>query len=125
MSITLSPVVLVVKDAALIDEEYLDEVTEVVQHEKYADYMADVARKGDVVLMSWDDERYDQLDVLCRKEVGVLDMADNYKRLVIEEPQDTYEMVKTITAKVTADVLAIVRAEMQDMLRSRRYRGKP
>lgn len=121
-SIEQSPsVTLVSRDGSEVDDETLESVSELVEDSNPIQHAASVAVEGDLALIGWDDsaEHYAALQAFVAAGVRCLDMTDGYQELVLDSSIDIDEIV----ARVTADVLKIVRSEMSDMLRSRRYRG--
>jgi hypothetical protein len=120
-------VILVLSDPSTLAEEYLEEVSEILESDNPEQTMLELINEDDVALVSWDDtpKAHAQLSALCAKDVGIMDMADEYKQIVMDTSTDINALVKEITAKVTADVLKTVRAEMQELVRSRRFRSGP
>lgn len=121
------PVTAIVHSAEDVSDEILEEISELVEHPNPAALAADIARFGDVVFLAWDGSasRYECLRTLKDKGIGVLDISDGYQELVIDGMPDIDQMVAQITARVTSEVLRVVRQEMQEMLRSRRRRNTP
>lgn len=122
---SIAPVVLVAPEVSALSDEILDELSEVVESDDPDTYIVDAAVAGDLAFITWEDTpvRYRQLTSLLKKNVAVLDMADGYQELAIEDTADLEALAKELTTRITADVLKTVRAEMQEMLRSRRFRS--
>lgn len=121
------PVTAIVRSAAEVSDEILEGISEIVEHPNPGAKAADMALFGDVVFLSWDGsaDRYEILRALKDKGIGVLDIADGYQELVIDGMPDIDQMVAQITTRVTAEVLKVVRQEMQEMQRPRRRRNTP
>lgn len=121
------PVTAVVSDPAELSDAILEEISELIEDAKPDDAAIAMARFGDVVFLAWDGStrRYAQLRALKDRGIGVLDIADGYQELVIDGSPDIDQMVQQITARVTAEVLKVVRQEMQDLMRQRRRRNTP
>lgn len=114
-------VTLVAQSSSDIDDDTLESISELIEHDSPIEYVASVATEGDLALIGWDDsdEQHTALQAILDADVRCLDMTDGYQELVLDSRIDVDEIV----ARVTSEVLKIVRAEMSDMLRSRRYRS--
>ena len=111
-----------------MSDEVLESVSQVVEVDDPRGYMAEVAEEDDLVFMAWDNSEtaYDNLRTLTKKDVHVLDMNDGFRELVIDQTPDYDDLVANLTARITANVLKTLRAEMQELSRNRRYRsGSP
>ena len=116
-----APVVIVSTATKDISEEVLEEIAEVIETPDPDTYCASLAERGDLAMLAWADtpERHRQLRMLTSQDVPVLDIADDFQELVLDDTPD----IDDIVARVTAEVLKTVRAEIQEMLRSRRFRS--
>lgn len=112
--------VTIVTDTEL-DEETLENASELVTVADRDSYCVSLAQLGDLVLMGWSDtdKQYKYLQILASRGVASLDMADEYQELVV----DAVPYIDEVISRVTAEVLKTVRAEMQEMFRSRRFRN--
>lgn len=108
----------------ITEDQIEDQIEDVVDTDDPSGYMIGLITATDLAFMAWadTDTRHKELSALTAKGVTVLDMTDGYQRLVLDDRPDMESMIRQITARVTADVLKTVRAEMQDMLRTRRHR---
>jgi hypothetical protein len=82
---------------------------------------------GDLCFMLWDDSdrHHEMLTRLQDAGVATYDMGDNNRELVMGSVPEMDDLVNQITRRVTAAVLRIVREDMQDTPRQRRYRTSP
>lgn len=112
---------LVTREGADLDDETLESVTELIETDDPVAWCATLVTEGDLALIGWDDSdtQHTLLASLTSLGVRALDLTDGYQELVLDASIDVDEIV----ARVTSEVLKIVRSEMQEMLRSRRYRS--
>jgi len=103
--------VTIVTDTEL-DEETLENASELVTVADRDSYCVSLAQLGDLVLMGWSDtdKQYKYLQILASRGVASLDMADEYQELVV----DAVPYIDEVISRVTAEVLKTVRAEMQE-----------
>lgn len=108
-----------------LPETLLNQVREVIEDESPIDYVVSRGIPGDVAVMIWDDDEitYDRLDRLNRAGVTVLDAADDWVEVTIDKEVSIENLIETITERVTADVLRIVRQELGDTPRRGRFRS--
>lgn len=116
-----APLVLVTQSADSLDDETLESASEVIEAEDPDGFCCASAAEDDIVLLAWEDTpaRHRHIRTLAANRVPVLDLADGFVELVLDDAPD----VDDIVARVTAEVLKVVRAEMAEMLRSRRFRS--
>lgn len=119
------PVTVVTDDAGSVPDAILEELSELIENPRPDDYVTAMAEDTDLVCMAWDGSanRYRQLRSLNDRGVAVLDHSDGYQELVIEGTPDIDQLVAQITTRVTAEVLKVVRQEMQETARPRRRRN--
>ena len=108
-----------------IPEDLLNQIKDVVEDEDPLGYVISRGIPGDVALMSYDDsdDAYRVLERLNKQGVTVLDASDEYVEVTIDQDISMEDLIETITQRVTADVLRIVRAELSDTPRRGRFRS--
>jgi hypothetical protein len=124
------PVSIFTENMASLSDEVLDQVASVEEVSKIKQQLSisPLLTTDAIACMTWtgSDADYRLLEFLQSHDMVVLDMADGFAELQIGESPDIDELVKVITDRVTAEVLKTVRAEMKEMLSSRRWRsGSP
>ena len=108
-----------------IPETLMNQVSDVIEEEDPVAYVISRGIPGDVALMNYDDsdESYRILERLHKQGVTVLDASDEYVEVTIDQDISMEDLIETITQRVTADVLRIVRAELSDTPRRGRFRS--
>lgn len=112
---------IVTDNASEISEDLLDEVADVIEVDDPVDYVISRGIPGDIACMPYDDseESYAILERLNNSGVTVLDTNDEWVEVVIDKKMEIEDLVNTISRRVTADVLRILRAEFGDTRRAR------
>lgn len=107
-----------------VPEELLNQINDLIEDEDPANYVVSRGIPGDLGVFVWDDsdEAYRILDRLNRAGVTVLDPEDEWVEVVIDKDLSMEDVIDTITERVTADVLRIIRAELAGDTPSRRGR---
>ena len=110
------PIYVVTADPESLPEALLDQVSDVTEDEDPLAYVISRGIPGDVALLAYEDsdESYRVLERLNRQGVTVLDTNDDYVEVTIDEEMSMEDLIETITQRVTADVLRIVRQELGD-----------
>lgn len=113
----------VTAEAESVPETLLNQVEEVIEDEDPVNYVLSRGIPGDIAALVWDesDEAYERLERLGKSGVTVLDPSDTWVEVVINKDLTIEAVIDTITQRVTADVLRIVRAELES--RPRRFRS--
>jgi len=108
--------VIVSAHADQIPESLLNQVSDVIEDEDPLAYVISRGIPGDVALLGYDDtdESYRILERLNKQGVTVLDTNDDYVEVTIDQEMSIEDLIDTITERVTADVLRIVRQEFSD-----------
>ena len=119
------PTVVVTAAPDGVPEDLLNQVSDLIEDEDPVAYVISRGIPGDVALMSYDDsdEAYRVLERLNKQGVTVLDASDEYVEVTIDQEISMEDLIETITQRVTADVLRIVRAELSDTPRRGRFRS--
>lgn len=99
-----------------VSENLLNQVADIIEVDDPVRYVVSRGIPGDVAVLSWDesDDSYKTLERLNKSGVTVLDTSDEWVEVVIDKDVSIEDIVNTITERVTADVLRIVRAELGD-----------
>lgn len=110
------PIYVVTADPEGLSEALLDQVSDVVEDEDPLAYVISRGIPGDVALLAYEDtdDSYRVLQRLNKQGVTVLDTNDDYVEVTIDEEMSLEDLIDTITQRVTADVLRIVRQELSD-----------
>lgn len=119
------PTIVVTANSDTLPEDLLNQILDVVEDEDPLGYVISRGIPGDVALMTYDDSdaSYRVLEQLNKQGVTVLDASDEYIEVTLDQEMSMEDLVQTITARVTADVLRIVRAELGDTPRRGRFRS--
>jgi Fe-S cluster assembly scaffold protein SufB len=119
------PTQVVTASADEIPENLLNQVSDVIEDEDPVAYVISRGIPGDVALFAYDDsdESYRVLERLNKQGVTVLDTEDDYVEVSIDQEMSMEDLIETITQRVTADVLRIVRQELADTPRRARFRS--
>lgn len=109
------------------DEEILDLVSSVDDTESLLPLATDLPRVlsgEDIATIAWDgsDAQYRLVEQLIAHGVSVLDMSDGFAEMEIGQTPDVDYLVQHISARVTAEVLRVVRAEIREQFSARRWR---
>ena len=115
------PTVLVTDNPDEVPETLLNQIKDVITDESPIDYVVSRGIPGDVAVMVYDDsqESYDRLNLLNTAGVSVMDPEDEWVEVVIDKEITIENLIDTITQRVTADVLRIVRQELETHRRGR------
>lgn len=110
------PTYVVTNNPEKVPEALLNQVSDVVEDEDPTAYVISRGIPGDVALFAYEDtdESYGILQRLNKQGVTVLDTNDDYVEVTIDEEMSLEDLIDTITQRVTADVLRIVRQELGD-----------
>ena len=108
-----------------VPENLLNQVSDVLVDEDPMAYVISRGIPGDVALFAYEDsdEGYTILERLNRQGVTVLDTNDEFIEVTIDQEISMEDLIETITQRVTADVLRIVRQELSDTPRRGRFRS--
>jgi hypothetical protein len=108
-----------------VPETLINQVDDIIFDESPIDYVVSRGIPGDVAVMGWDesDEAYERLERLNTAGVAVLDPDDEWVEVVIDKEVSIENLIETITQRVTADVLRILRQELGDTPRRGRFRS--
>lgn len=119
------PTVIVTCSPSEIPETLLNQVSDVIEDDDPVSYAVSRGIPGDVAVMSYDesDESYAILERLNKQGVTVLDCDDEFIEIAIDQEISMEDLIETITQRVTADVLRIVRQELGDTPRRGRFRS--
>lgn len=119
------PTIIVTSTPDEVPETLLNQVADVITDENPIDYVISRGIPGDIAVMDWDDTdlAYDRLERLNNAGVAVLDPEDDWVEVVIDKEVSIENLIETITQRVTADVLRIVRQELGDTPRRGRFRS--
>lgn len=123
------PVSIFSQDAGSLAEEILDQVVALERGPTdFASLCASIEpllQGEEVACLPWigTDSQYRLLEFLQARGVPVLDMEDGFSEMKIGETPDFDDLVQQITARVTAEVLRVVRAEIKELISSRRWRS--
>jgi len=119
------PTTVVTDNPDEVPETLLNQVNDVITDESPVDYVVSRGIPGDVAIMVYDDsqESYDRLNRLNTAGVSVMDPEDEWVEVVIDKEITIENLIETITQRVTADVLRIIRQELSDTPRRGRFRS--
>ena len=108
-----------------IPETLLNQVSDVLDDDDPMAYVISRGVPGDVALLAYEDtdECYRILERLNKQGVTVLDTNDDYIEVTIDQEMSIEDLIETITQRVTADVLRIVRQELGDTPKRGRFRS--
>lgn len=106
----------VTSDAGNIPEGLLDSLSDVIEVDDPVEYVISRGIPGDLACLDYDDsdESYRLLERLNNSGVTVLDVSDEWIEVVLDKKMEIEDLVNTITQRVTADVLRVLRAEFGD-----------
>ena len=113
---TNTPTYVVTASPESVPEALLNQVSDVIEVEDPIAYVISRGIPGDVALFAYEDtdESYGILERLNKQGVTVLDTNDDYVEVTIDQEMSIEDLIETITQRVTADVLRIVRQELGD-----------
>lgn len=119
------PTVVVTGNPDAVPEDLLNQISDLIEDEDPLAYVISRGIPGDVALMSYDDSdaAYRILERLNKQGVTVLDASDDFVEVTLDQEMSMEDLVQTITQRVTADVLRIVRQELSDTPRRGRFRS--
>jgi hypothetical protein len=120
------PTYIVTAVAEEVPETLLNQVVDVIVSESPVDYVISRGIPGDMAAMLWDDDddvAYSQLERLNTAGVTAVDPEDQWVEVVLDKEMSMENLIDTITRRVTADVLRILRAEFGDTPRRGRFRS--
>lgn len=119
-------VCLVTANPDQVAEDVLEQISDLVEVDSPVEYVVSRGIPGDVAVMSYDDTdaAYALLERLNKSGVTVLDASDEWVEVVLDKNMSMQDLVETITRRVTADVLRVLRAELsEDTPRRGRFRS--
>lgn len=116
------------QSAADFDESTLDLVSSIEDTESLlplTTHLPNVLSGEDIAALAWDgsDAQYRLVEQLIALDVSVLDMSDGFAEMEIGQTPDVDYLVQHISARVTAEVLRVVRAEIREQFSARRWRA--
>jgi hypothetical protein len=119
------PTYFVTSDPGAVSEDLLNALADLVTDENPLDYVISRGIHGDIAVMQWDDsdDAYAILERLNKAGVTVMDASDGWTEVVIDKSVSFEDLIEVIVARVTADVLKTVRAELDTPGRRGRFRS--
>ena len=119
------PTVVVTASPDGVPEDLLNQVSDLIEDADPVAYVISRGIPGDVALMNYDDsdESYRVLERLHKQGVTVLDASDEYVEVTLDQEMSMEDLIETITQRVTADVLRVIRQELSDTPRRGRFRS--